>query len=123
MPEDHDRFVIESQRAVTASQNGLAAEGPWQKFTDEFLAPIHQWCQEHQDRVVGCYVPFPKDHLQVFVVRRSDRYDFTLGDGLADLEMNLFEKQWPSDINQISHGHLETFFDPAASIQVYGNGG
>jgi hypothetical protein len=122
MPEDQDRVVNEAQRALLASQNGLAAERFWRQFVDEFLTPIHQWCHEHHDRVEACYVPFPKDHLRVFVVRRSQRYDFTLSEGLSGMEMDLFEKGWESEINQIPRGRLEMFFDPAASIQIYGNG-
>lgn len=122
-PGDHDRFVKEVQRAVLVGQNGLAIERFWQQFTDEFLPAIHHWCEEHKDRVAACFVPFPKDHVKVFVVRRSQTYDFTLSDDLSDLEMDLFEKQWPSEILQIPRGYLESYFDPGASIQIYGNGG
>lgn len=122
-PEDQDRFVKESQRAFLVSQNGLAFEKFWQQFAAEFLPAVHQWCKEHDERVEACYVAFPTDHVRVFVVRRAKRYDSTLGGDLAALEMDLFEKQWPADIIQIASGHLESFFNPAASLQVYGNGG
>src|SRR5487761_1237910 len=116
-PEEQDRLVNEVQRTFLASQNGLAFERFLRQFTNEFLPAIHQWCQEHHDRVEACYVPFPNDHVRVFVVRRSNRYDFTLSDDLSDLEMDLFEKQWPSEIIQVPRGYLVTFFDPAAAIQ------
>lgn len=104
----------------------LAAERFWQQFRDEFLSAIHAWCVRHADRVAACYVPFSRDHLRVFVARRSRTFDFSLSDDLTDLEMDLFDKQWPADINQIPNGPATTlaaFFKPAESIQVYANGG
>jgi hypothetical protein len=103
----------------------LAAERFWRQFRDEFLTAVHTWCVRHADRVVACYVPFSRDHLRVFVVSRSPTFDFSLSDDLTDLEMDLFDKQWPADINQIPSGPsvLEAFFKPAESIQVYGNAG
>lgn len=119
--KDQERFTIEALRAVPACQNGLTAEGFWRKFQDEFLATIHHWCRQHADRIAACYVPIPRDHLQVFVISRAGKYDFSLSDDLAALEMDLFEKNWPSDINQVPLGSQSTFFDPTASIQVYGD--
>lgn len=119
--EGQEQLLKEAQRALMASQSGLAADRFWQQFTDEFLAPIHRWCLEHGEHVDACYAPFPKDHLRVFVVRRADRYDFAIN--LSELEMDLFEKQWDCEVLQIPHGREELFFDPAASIQIYGNGG
>lgn len=109
-----------------AGQNGLAFERFWLQFVDEFLPAIRDWCQAHMDHVAACYVPFPTDHARVFVVTRSQSYDFTLSEDLTDLEMDLFDKQWPCEILQIPDGprcHLQSFFGPAASIQVYGNSG
>lgn len=75
---EDQQLVKEAQRALLTRLDDLVAERFWRQFTEEFLAPIHQWCDARSDRVAACYVPFPRDHLQVFVVRRSDRYDFTL---------------------------------------------
>src|SRR5690348_256648 len=77
-PEDKDRFIKEAQRAFLVGRNGLAFERFWQQFADDFLPAVHRWCQEHHDRVASCYVPFPRDHAKVFVVTRSQSYDFTL---------------------------------------------
>lgn len=121
--EDQDRFTKQVLPAVTARHNGVAPERFWQHFQGEFLATIHQWCRQHRDRVAACYVPFPRDHLQVFFVSSASKYDFSLSDDLSALEMDLYEKNWPSDINQIPLGSQSTFFDPTASIQVYGDTG
>ncbi|HEX7449599.1 MAG TPA: hypothetical protein VF306_18725 [Pirellulales bacterium] len=123
-PEDQDRFVTEAQWAVNACQNALAAERFWEQFTSEFLTTIHIWCEEHADHVAACYVPFPVQSLEVFVISRSERYDFSLSDAVTSLEFELYKKRWPSDVKQIPSGtisDLETFFDPASSIQIYGD--
>ncbi|HUY32074.1 MAG TPA: hypothetical protein VMV69_04780 [Pirellulales bacterium] len=126
-PEDESRFVKEGAWAVSACQSKLAAERFVQQFTSEFLTSIRIWCQEHAKSVAACYVPLPTNsNLNVFVVTQSAQYDFGLSEAVAELEFSLFEKNWPSDINQIPAGSMEdlqTFFDPAASIQVYGNPG
>lgn len=124
--EDQKRFTKEALRAMSDCCNGLEAKNFWELFQDQFLATIHHWCRQHADRVTACYVPFPRDHLEVFVVSRAEAYDFSLSDDLAGLEMDLFERNWPSDINQVPRGSrsdLESFFDPTASIQVYGDTG
>lgn len=120
---DRERFKKATLGAVAPCQNGLTADGFWQQFQDQFLATIQQWCRQHVDRVIACYVPFPRDHLQVFFVTRANTYDFRLSDDLAGLEMDLFQMNWPSDINQVPLGSHASFFDPTASIQVYGNTG
>lgn len=121
--KDQERFTNEALQAMRACPNGLEAKNFWQRFQDQFLATVHQWCRQHSDRVTACYVPFPRDHLQVFVVSSAGKYDFSLSDDLAALEMDLFEKNWPSDINQVPFGSQLTFFNPTASIQVYGDTG
>lgn len=119
--EDQERFTKKALWVIAACQDGLEAEDFWQQFQNHFLATLYHWCRQHADRVAACYVPFPRDHLQVFVVSLAGKYDFSLSDDLAALEMDLYEKNWPSDINQVPIGSQSTFFDPAASIQVYGD--
>ncbi|MCC7424979.1 MAG: hypothetical protein IT428_32305 [Planctomycetaceae bacterium] len=124
-PEDEDRFVKEASWAVSACQNKLALERFVRQFKDDFLVTVHSWCVQQGDRVRGAFVPIDAaSHLQVFVVTRLPRYDFTLSQALSDLETRLFEKSWPCDVLQIPDGSMEsvqTFFDPERSIQVYGD--
>ena len=71
VPDDVKRFATQSPSLGMAFPPDLAAERFWQQFRDEFLTAIYHWCQQHADRVAACYVPFSRDHLRVFVVRRS----------------------------------------------------
>src|SRR5688572_8763935 len=100
-PEDEDRFVRESRWAVTACQSALAAERFIDQFKGEFLPRLREWCQQRDQLVRACFVPFPTSHLTVFVITRATRYDFSLSDDLADLDMELFQRNWPAEILQL----------------------
>lgn len=124
MPPDRLRFVNEARLALGGDQNDLGTDSFWKRFEDDFLATVRQWCEQHGERVAACYVPFPRGHLRVFVVSRSATYDFSLSDEITALEMDLFQKHWASDVNQVpltSAADLEALFSPTASIQVYGH--
>ena len=122
-PEDEDRFVREAKWAVSACQSALAVEHFFKEFKQKFLFEIHKWCEQHRDKVQSAFVvPLP-NHFQVFVVAKSDRYDFQLSDPLSDFEMEMYKNDWPCEMLQIPDGTyetLETFFDAKNSIQVYG---
>src|SRR5258708_25252478 len=64
-PEDQDRFVLAADRAVEACQMMNAGLQLRQRFAEEFLARIFQWCQEHADRVNDCYVAMRDGTLTV----------------------------------------------------------
>ena len=73
-----------------------------------------------------CVVSLSPSVFMVFVVTKNQRYDFSLSDSLADLEMDLSKKAWPAEVLQIPDGStesLQTFFDPEKAILVYGKSG
>lgn len=122
-PEDEDRFIMEAGTTIAACQSKLAIDRFLAQFKSELLSALVGWCEKHNDQVCACYVPFSPE-LTVYVVTQANRYDFTLSDSLSDLEMDLFTRGWPVDVRQIPFGPkevLNTFFDPAGSIQVYGD--
>jgi hypothetical protein len=124
MPADQSRLAPRGSWSGLLYPLDLAAERFWRQLAEEFLPAVRKWCEEHQDKVAACYVPLAKDHLKVFVLRKSVGYDFTLSDDVTDLETRLFEMQWPAEILQLPNGPqstLEAFFKPAASIEVYAN--
>lgn len=126
-PEDQDRFVLASQHAVSACQNAVLLGRVADQFRTQFLGKLIEWCKSHRDRVRACYVPFPSCGctIKVFVVARSETFDFVLSDWIADLEVECDSAGWPSDILQIASGlpeELQVFFDPEQSIQVCDDG-
>ena len=126
-PEDKDRFVMASQHAVSACQNALAVDRLVEQFQKEFLRPLYTWCCDHKDGIRACYLPFPflSVPIKVFVVAESAKFSFVLSEAIADLELQFQEDRWPCDILQISSGsidEIQVFFNPAQSLQVYGNG-
>jgi hypothetical protein len=126
-PEDQDRFVLASQHAVSACQNAVVLGRLINQFRTEFLGKLHEWCKDHSGSVRACYVPFPSCGctIKVFIVARSETFDFELSDLIADLEMEYDSAGWPCDILQIATGlpeELQVFFDPEQSIQVCDDG-
>lgn len=126
-PEDEDRFVMASGHVVSACQCMIAANRVLDQFKEDFLPHLHNWCAARASQVRACYVPFLSSGvcMKVFVVARSEVFDFDLSDAIAELEMELHRKKWPCDILQVSAGSLEelqAFFNPEQSIQVFGDG-
>jgi hypothetical protein len=124
-PEDQDRFVMEAGKAVASCQGMLAFERFFKQFQDEFLAHLHQWCGRNTSRVTACYALMPTGaDMRVFVIGATPRMDFELSDMISDLELEFEEKGWRADIVQLpvsTNEMLMSFFNPAESIQVYGN--
>ena len=123
IPEDEDRFVLASRQAVSACQSAVLADRAISEFKTRFLGKLHAWCQDRQNSVFGCYVPFPvADCFKVFIVAKSNTFDFDLSDSIADLESEFYGDGWTCDILQITSGsdqHLQAFFDPERSIKVF----
>lgn len=125
-PADQERFARHGSWSGLLYPLDLAVERFRRQLVEEFLPAVRQWCEDHRDKVAACYVPLANNHLKVFVLRKSERYDFTLSDDVTDLEMRLFEMHWPVEILQIPDGPpstVEAFFKPAASIEIYANSG
>jgi hypothetical protein len=125
--EDEDRFVMGSFQAVSACQNAIARDRFVAQFRNDFLNRLYNWCRNNSRNVLRCYVPFGSygECIKVFVVNGSARFDFNLSDSIADLELELADAGWPCDILQIASGtpeEIRAFFDPAQSIQVFGDG-
>jgi hypothetical protein len=121
-PEDEDRFVKESVWAVGACQQMLAVERMAEQLKTEFFPMVRRWCEDHADRLETCVVALSPTVFMVFVVTKNRKYDFSLSDALADLEMELAQKSWPAEVLQIPDGStesLQTFFDPEKAILVY----
>jgi hypothetical protein len=121
-PEDQDRFVLAADTAVEACQLMNAGLQLRQRFADEFLARVFQWCQQFADRVSACYVAMRDGTLTVFVIVSREEYDFGLDDPLSDLEAEMEEKGWSSDFIQLPNGDADSrraFFEEEKSIEIY----
>ena len=123
-PADEDRFLLGTQASIVPSQGKLAVGQFVDQFKTDLLPRVRQWCEQHAEKLLACYIPFGFEQLTVFAVTRLPRYDFSLSDSIADFEMDLFEAHWPVEVRQIPSGSPETldsFFNSAESIQVYGH--
>jgi hypothetical protein len=121
-PEDQDRFIITAQKAVRACQQANVEAMMVDRFKDEFIGSIHRWCQRHADKVGECYAAVRDGTAAVFVIGSAPKYDFSLGDSLSALELELHHKGWATDVLQLpasDKATLRTFFDPVTAILIY----
>ena len=126
-PEDEDRFVMASRQAISACQSAVLVDRMIGQFRSQFLGKLHQWCMGQQHCVRACYVPYPprSSAIKVFMLTKAKTFDFELSDAISDLEVELDAEGWPTDILQIAGGspeEIQSFFDPAQSIQVFDHG-
>ncbi len=122
-PEDQDVFVISSQKAVEACQLMADFARKYASFKDDVLLPLHEWCLTRADRVASCYVGEPQGgSMPIFVIGKSEQYDFELLPELARMDIRFFQAKWTAICHQLPAGDLETlstFFDPETALQVY----
>jgi hypothetical protein len=125
-PEDHDVFFISAQRATEACREAVRETQRVEQFKDDFLIPLHEWCEARADKVRACYLPRPAGSVRVFVVTASPRYDFALGEELAALELRLARAGWRVGVSQLPEADgdsLATFFSPDGALEVYAQRG
>jgi hypothetical protein len=121
-PDDEDRFVLTAQSAVKACQDHVQQNESIKKFKSEFIRPLMDWCESNAGRIHSTYIPIPIGYVQVFVVGNSERFDFALGEDLANLELQLADAGWRVSILQIplsSEEELKTYFDPDGALLIY----
>ena len=124
-PRDMDVFVISAAKAIEACQGEVKKSQHVERFSEEFLAPLHDWCLSNAGRVQACYLAVPSDHIPVFVVTNSRRFDFEFAEKVAAIELQLAQAGWGVSISQLPDadgGSLATFLDPEQALQVYANG-
>gem|GEM_PF-5180453 len=53
---------------------------------------LAKWLENHASMIEDSYLTVTVDGVQLFVVPKNGKYNFDLGDALADLELDLCEK-------------------------------
>lgn len=122
-PQDEDRFVMSAKKAVDACLKQHHDDEVIKLFKRGFLQPLRRWCESHASKVLGCYVPPPMGHLEVFVVGTAAKYDFDLGRELSRLELELYDAGWRVSVRQVPRGDddsLRSYFNPDGAMVVYG---
>jgi hypothetical protein len=71
------------------------------RFMDEFVAPVREWCRTHADRLNSCWITTDGQGPVVFVTGKEAGYDYSLGDPLAALEVDLYRRGWRCSVLQL----------------------
>jgi hypothetical protein len=122
-PDDEDRFADFARDAARVRRRG-PRDAPIRMFKRDFLLPLMDWCAAHADRVLACYVARPREHVLGFVIGRSVRHDFDLGEKIAEMEMQLFDAGWAVELRQPPRpstvDDIRIYFNPEDAVEVYG---
>lgn len=121
-PHDYDHFLLAAKQAVAALKRACEVEEWVRRFFDDFVPLLHNWCVSRAERIQACFVALPKGpSLKTFLVTKGG-YNQILGQDISRLELELEDKDWPTDIVQIPSGdeeELQTFFQPEDSLLIY----
>jgi hypothetical protein len=120
-PEDQDRFVTtvqEAARACKSAQDG----SQWRQQFEAFLAFIHEWCKQRQDRVESGFVDVGDGGLRVSICVTSENFDFDFEDEVTELDIVLAQKfpQCLSEVTQIPR-QVAQLLDLSDAIVAYGD--
>jgi hypothetical protein len=121
-PRDRDIFLISAEKATEACRNAIQLDNRIKRFEAELLTPLNAWCVENAYKVKACYLPVPRQHIQVFVVTNSRKFDFEFAEKVAALELQFATLGWRIGITQLPEAgdnSLATFFDPDGALEVY----
>jgi hypothetical protein len=125
-PKDRDVFLISAEKATHACQEAIRDDERVKRFESELLVPIHVWCQNHNSKIKACFIPLPRNHVQVFMVTTCHRFDLDLAEEVAGLELSLGRSGWRVGVSQLPDADeesLATFFRPEGALQVYAKQG
>ncbi len=125
-PRDRDIFLINAEKATESCRNAVRLDRRIERFELELLTPLHDWCSANAAKVRACYIPIPGRQIQVFVVTRSQRFDFEFAEKVAELELQIASFGWRIGISQLpdaDDGSLAAFFNPDGALEVYAESG
>lgn len=95
-----------------------------ERFKDEFIPSVRDWCQLHADKVSKCYASMYQGYPSVFVIgSQPKKKREELGTPLADLGKDLKHRGWQCNLLQIPREdseHYDAFLEAEAAVLVFG---
>jgi hypothetical protein len=94
-----------------------------EKFKDEFVPSIRDWCEENSDRVSKCYASMHQGYPSIFVIGSAEPNGRDeLGERLADLGQHLKRRGWQCNLVQIprkDYAHYDAFLAAEEAVVVF----
>jgi hypothetical protein len=122
-PEDKSIFFISADKDTEACKNAVRYEERVQQFENELIFPLRDWCEVRADKVSACYFcPSEAGVLPVFVVGRTEEYDFALSKDVSDLAIIFESKGWSLDphlAGACPDEELYSLFNTDLALQIY----
>lgn len=120
-----DRFVKTCQWLVETTKLGISHD-VWLRELHQLLTYVRHWAEARADRVRSCFAAQRDSEMAIYVVPRSNRFDFDLSDELTQLDLELAEKfqACPCDVLQIpdeARDRLEDLAGHRLAVHIYGD--
>jgi hypothetical protein len=123
-PQDQDIFFISAEKATEACREAISRDQRVAKFTDEIVAPLGAWCNQHREKILACYLLIPDSPvIPVYMVGTSEQYDFELTKELSQLASEFDEHGWAVHVSQIPRCDVEQlsgYFNLDRALQIDG---
>lgn len=119
-PADNDLFVRTGRQVIEACRLGISVE-VWFGECNAMLEKVTAWAQEHVAKVTAAYAVPGGAGIRLFVVPKSETFDFDLADELADLNRELVQKfnVGTVEIHQVPADEVSRFVVPEEARQVF----
>jgi len=119
-PENDDLFVRTGRQVIEACRLGISVE-VWFGECKDMFERVSQWARGHAAQVSACYAVPRGTGIGLFVVPKSQSFNFDLADELAELNRELVQKfnVGTVEIHQVPGDELHRFLVIEESRQVY----
>ena len=121
-PKDYDLLLVCVEKATELHRKPIERGERVRRLQAELLVPLYEWCVARKEKILACYLPIPGVHIQVFIVTKSEKFDFDLAEEMAALELRLARMGWRIGVMQLPNASPESlaaFVDPYGALQVY----
>lgn len=119
-PENDDLFVRTGRQVIEACRLGISVE-VWFGECKDMFEHVSEWARGHAGQVIACYAVPRGTGIGLFLVPKSQSFNFDLADELADLNRELVQKfnVGTVEIHQVPGDELGRFLVIEESRQVY----
>lgn len=122
-PEDDDLFVRTGRQVIEACRLGISIE-VWQHEVGEMIQRVRAWAAAQSKHVRACFVCPRGTKLVLYVIPRSDAFDFDLADELVELHrqvMREFPAVGPVEVLQIPGWESDRYMGTREARPIHAN--
>ncbi|MGD2110508.1 MAG: hypothetical protein PVI86_14095 [Phycisphaerae bacterium] len=121
-PEDNDLFVRTGNQVINACRLDISVE-LWMEELKAMCAQVNDWATSRSGRIESCYCVPQGSRIAMFFAPKSESFDFSLADELAELNLDLRNDYNVGTVQtqQIPWNEAQRFIHPQTARWVYGS--